>query len=78
MGHYPEMEKRLWNMGDELRANLKLKSSESFFPILGLTYLCYADQGKSRSKRFKIQDLALFTGDLHLRLSMCSTARSSG
>src|SRR3989338_188099 len=65
MVHYSEMEKRLWDMGDELRANLKLKSSESFFPVLGLTLLRYQDQGKDRSRRFKIQDLPLFTQLAH-------------
>ena len=48
----------LWDVGDGLRANSKLKSSESFFPVLGLTLLRYPDQGKDQSKEFKMQDLA--------------------
>jgi len=34
-----EIEKRLWEAADELRANLKLKSSEYSLPILGLIFL---------------------------------------
>ena len=57
MGDYAEVEKHLWDGGDELRANSKLNSSESFFPVLGLTLLRYPDQRKDRSRRFKVQDL---------------------
>jgi len=60
-GKRTEEKKRLWDAGDELRANLKLKLSGPFFPVLGLTLFRYADQGKDRSRRFKIQDRALFT-----------------
>ncbi len=39
-----ELEKRLWEAADELRANSKLKSSEYATPVLGLIFLRYADQ----------------------------------
>ena len=38
-----EIEKRLWDAADELRANSKLKSSEYADPVLGLIFLRYAD-----------------------------------
>ena len=38
-----EIEKRLWDVADELRANSKLKSSEYSVPVLGLIFLRYAD-----------------------------------
>jgi type I restriction enzyme M protein len=38
-----EVEKRLWEAADELRANSKLKSSEYSLPVLGLIFLRYAD-----------------------------------
>ena len=38
-----EIEKRLWDTADELRANSKLKSSEYSIPVLGLIFLRYAD-----------------------------------
>jgi hypothetical protein len=38
-----EIEKKLWDTADELRANSKLKSSEYSIPVLGLVFLCYAD-----------------------------------
>src|SRR3977135_4126946 len=38
-----EIEKRLWEIADELRANSKLKSSEYSAPVLGLIFLRYAD-----------------------------------
>lgn len=38
-----EIEKRLWEAADELRANSKLKSSEYSIPVLGLIFLRYAD-----------------------------------
>src|SRR6202046_2201956 len=38
-----ELEKRLWDAADELRANSKLKSSEYSVPVLGLIFLLYAD-----------------------------------
>jgi type I restriction enzyme M protein len=38
-----ELEKRLWDVADELRANSDLKSSEYSTPVLGLIFLKYAD-----------------------------------
>ena len=38
-----ELEKRLWNAADELRANSNLSSSEYSTPVLGLIFLRYAD-----------------------------------
>ncbi len=56
-----EIEKRLWDAADELRANSKLKSSEYSVPVLGLIFLRYADHkfaaaqkelaGKTSSRR---------------------------
>jgi type I restriction enzyme M protein len=39
-----QIEKRLWDAADEMRANSKLKSSEYSIPVLGLIFLRYADQ----------------------------------
>jgi len=41
--NYTELEKRLWEAADELRANSKLKPSEYSVPVLGLIFLGYAD-----------------------------------
>ncbi len=38
-----EIEKRLWDAADELRANSRLKPSEYSVPVLGLIFLRYAD-----------------------------------
>jgi type I restriction enzyme M protein len=38
-----DIEKRLWEAADDLRANSKLKSSEYSMPVLGLIFLRYAD-----------------------------------
>ncbi|MDA2918472.1 type I restriction-modification system subunit M [Desulfobacterota bacterium AH_259_B03_O07] len=38
-----DIEKRLWESADQLRANSKLKSSEYSVPVLGLIFLRYAD-----------------------------------
>ena len=38
-----DIEKRLWNAADELRANSRLRSSEYSVPVLGLIFLRYAD-----------------------------------
>ncbi len=56
-----EIEKRLWDAADDLRANSKLKSSEYSMPVLGLIFLRYADHkfeqaeqelsGKTTSRR---------------------------
>jgi type I restriction enzyme M protein len=42
-GNHSELEKRLWDAADELRANSKLKSSEYSVPVLGLIFLRFAD-----------------------------------
>jgi type I restriction enzyme M protein len=42
--NHSELEKRLWDAADDLRANSKLKSSEYSVPVLGLIFLRYADQ----------------------------------
>ena len=38
-----EIENRLWQAADELRANSRLKASEYSVPVLGLIFLRYAD-----------------------------------
>ena len=43
VGNNNEIEKKLWDTADELRANSKLKSSEFSVPVLGLIFLRYAD-----------------------------------
>jgi type I restriction enzyme M protein len=45
-----EIEKRLWNAADPLRANSRLKSSEYSVPVLGLIFLRFADYKFSRAK----------------------------
>jgi type I restriction enzyme M protein len=42
--NHSDLEKRLWDAADELRANSRLKSSEYSVPVLGLIFLRYADQ----------------------------------
>jgi len=44
VGTNNQIEKRLWDAADELRANSKLKSSEYSIPVLGLIFLRYGDQ----------------------------------
>lgn len=39
-----ELNNRLWNAADQLRANSRLKSSEYAVPVLGLIFLRHADQ----------------------------------
>src|SRR5512141_1460584 len=46
-----EIEKRLWDAADELRANSKLKSAEYSVPVLGLIFLRYADQKFSEAEK---------------------------
>lgn len=41
--NHSDLEKRLWEAADELRANSKLKSSEYSVPVLGLIFLRYAE-----------------------------------
>jgi type I restriction enzyme M protein len=50
-GNHSEIEKRLWDAADELRANSKLKSSEYSPPVLGLIFLRYADQKFSHAEK---------------------------
>ncbi len=49
-GNNTEIEKRLWDSGDQLRANSRLKSSEYSVPVLGLIFLRYADYKFSSSR----------------------------
>ena len=44
------LEKRLWDAADELRANSRLKSSEYSMPVLGLIFLLYADWKFSKAE----------------------------
>src|SRR6266404_5823808 len=50
-GNHNELEKRLWDAADELRANSQLKSSEFSIPVLGLIFLRYADQKFSDAEK---------------------------
>ena len=45
-----DLEKRLWEAADQLRANSGLKSSEYSTPVLGLIFLKYADFKFSNAK----------------------------
>src|SRR5439155_20266309 len=49
--NHSEVEKRLWDSADELRANSNLKSSEYSVPVLGLIFLRFADQRFSQLER---------------------------
>jgi len=42
-GNHNEIERRLWDAADELRANSKLKAAEYSVPVLGLIFLRFAD-----------------------------------
>jgi type I restriction enzyme M protein len=42
-GNHNEIEKKLWESADQLRANSGLKSHEYSVPVLGLIFLRYAD-----------------------------------
>src|SRR5579859_7993828 len=46
-----ELEKRLWEAADQLRANSKLKSAEYSVPVLGLIFLRYADHKFIRAEK---------------------------
>ncbi|WP_026176667.1 class I SAM-dependent DNA methyltransferase [Desulfurispora thermophila] len=46
-----EIEKKLWNAADQLRANSKLKASEYSVPVLGLIFLRFADQRFSMAEK---------------------------
>lgn len=57
MPDYSELEKRLWDAADRLRANSKLKPSEYSLPVLGLIFLRYADYQFSQAReRFRNGD----------------------
>jgi type I restriction enzyme M protein len=43
VSNHSDIEKRLWESADQLRANSRLKSSEYSVPVLGLIFLRYAD-----------------------------------
>jgi type I restriction enzyme M protein len=43
MGSLAELERRLWDAADELRANSGLTPAEYSLPVLGLVFLAYAD-----------------------------------
>lgn len=45
-----ELEKRLWEAADQLRANSDLKSHEYSVPVLGLIFLRYADHKFAQAK----------------------------
>jgi len=49
--NHNDLEKRLWDAADELRANSQLKSSEFSIPVLGLIFLRYADQKFSNAEQ---------------------------
>lgn len=49
--HIAELEKRLWSVADELRANSDLKSAEYSTPVLGLIFLKYADYRFSKQEK---------------------------
>jgi len=46
-----DIEKRLWDGADELRANSDLKSSEYALPVLGLIFLKYADYKFTKAQK---------------------------
>jgi type I restriction enzyme M protein len=46
-----DIEKRLWDAADQLRANSRLKSSEYSVPVLGLIFLRYADHKFSAAQK---------------------------
>jgi len=46
-----EIEKRLWDAADELRANSKLKSSGYSVPVLGLIFLRFADHKFAKAEQ---------------------------
>src|SRR5882724_2072838 len=49
--NHTEVEKRLWEAADELRANSKLKASEYSVPVLGLIFLRYADHKMTEAEK---------------------------
>jgi len=59
-----DIEKRLWDAADELRANSRLRPSEYYLPVLGLIFLRYADH------KFTIAD-----GEIHAERAAASGHR---
>ena len=53
-----ELEERLWDVADELRANSELKSSEYSAPVLGLIFLRYVDYQFTRQKKILSGELS--------------------
>ena len=49
--NHNDIEKRLWDAADEMRANSKLKSSEYSLPVLGLIFLKYANHVFARAAK---------------------------
>lgn len=50
-GNHNDIERRLWDAADQLRANSRLKSSEYSVPVLGLIFLRYADHKFAEAQR---------------------------
>ena len=46
-----EIEKRLWNAADELRANSRLRSADYSVPVLGLIFLRHADVNFAKAEK---------------------------
>ncbi|KUK86476.1 MAG: Site-specific DNA-methyltransferase (Adenine-specific) [candidate division TA06 bacterium 34_109] len=51
--NHNEIEKRLWNVADKLRANTALRPNEFYIPVLGLIFLRYSDY------KFQLAELEL-------------------
>lgn len=51
VGNNNEIEQRLWDAADQLRANSHLKSSEYSIPVLGLIFLRFADHKFSQAQK---------------------------
>ena len=66
------IERRLWGMADELRANSNLKGSEYSTPVLGLIFLRYADHKFTQAEE-EIREAAS-TGRKHFRITDQSAA----
>src|SRR5579871_4338991 len=49
--NHSEIEKKLWDAADRLRANSRLKSSEYATPVLGLIFLRFADYKFSQAQQ---------------------------
>ena len=66
------IERRLWGMADELRANSNLKGSEYSTPVLGLIFLRYADHKFTQAEE-EIREAAS-TARSHFRITDQSAA----